>query len=434
VSARNRPSSSTRRWICVLAVLGAALVLPANANAAAPTCPNVERTIENDTTLVFDQNPCTGGNGTLTLSPVTTPENGTLSAPGGVPQYTPDAGFVGTDSFDYKATDETPEDSNVATVTIHVTEPAPTCEDFEVSGHHDRVLLLTNSHCTGSGLTYQADAQPQHGTLDLTATPPKYTPSATFVGTDSFTFHATDGASPDSNVATVTIHVTDQAPTCENTSTTTQQDTPVDISDLFASDDADDADWTVFFFDGDHGLTDDNATYTPNGGFVGTDHVPFYADDGALTSDDCTITITVTAKPVVQQPPPQQPIIPVTPLDTAKPVFSAAHPKQSLRNARTKGLKLTSTSDEPGTLAVTIKVDRKTARKLKLKRKAKRAVTVGTLTQAIAAGKSTVTVKLTKKARKAFKQARRVKLLITATVTDAAGNASTRSMTVTLKR
>ena len=78
--------------------------------------------------------------------------------------------------------------------------------------------------------------------------------------------------------------------------------------------------------------------------------------------------------------------------------------------------------------------DKKTARKLKIKPKAKRAVTVGTLTQTIAAGDSTVTVKLTKKARKAFKRARKVKLLITMTMTDAAGNATTRSITVTLKR
>ena len=79
-------------------------------------------------------------------------------------------------------------------------------------------------------------------------------------------------------------------------------------------------------------------------------------------------------------------------------------------------------------------VDKKTARKLKIKRNARRAVTVGTLTQAIAAGDSTVTVKLTKKARKAFKRARKVKLLITMKVTDAAGNETMQSMTVTLKR
>ena len=104
MSARNRPSISTRGVFCALAVIGAALVLPASAGAA-PTCPDVEVSVHHDTSLPFDQNPCTGGTGTVTLAPATTPEHGTLSPPNGVPTYTPDAGFVGTDSFDYTGTD-----------------------------------------------------------------------------------------------------------------------------------------------------------------------------------------------------------------------------------------------------------------------------------------------------------------------------------------
>jgi hypothetical protein len=337
VSTKHRPSISTRGVFCTLAVLGAALVLPASAGAA-PMCPDVDVSVHHDTSLPFDTNPCTGGTGTVTLAPATTPAHGTVSLVSGVPTYTPNAGFVGTDSFDYTGTD-------------------------------------------GTG----------------TSAP-----------------------------ATVTIHVTDAAPTCQNTLTTTPQDTPVDINDLFVSNDTDDDNFSIGWNDGQHGVTDDQGTtYFPDPGFVGTDQIPFRADDGALTSAVCTITIRVTAKPVVQSPPP---------VDVTKPVFSAVHPKQSLKSARTKGIKLTATSDEAGTLVVTIKVDKKTARKLKIKPKAKRAVTVGTLTQAIAAGDSTVTVKLTKKARKAFKRARKVKLLITMKVTDAAGNATTRSITVTLKR
>lgn len=298
------------------------------------------------TSLPLDQNPCTGGTGTVTLAAATTPDHGSLSQPNGVPTYTPDARFVGTDSFDYTGTDQT--------------------------------------------------------------------------GT--------------SEPATVTVHVTDARPTCQNTSTTTEQDTPVGIEDLFVADDPDDDNWSIGFADGRHGMTDDQGTtYFPFPGFVGTDQVPFQADDGALASPVCTITITVTAKPVVQ-PPVVQPPPPPPPVDVTSPVFSAAHPKQSLTNARTKGIKLTSTSDEAGTLVVAIKVDKRTARKLKIERNANRAVTVGTLKQVIAAGDSAVKVKLTKKARKAFKRARKVKLLITMKLIDAAGNTTALPMTVTLKR
>ena len=72
VSAKRRPSISTRGVFCALAVLGAALVLPASAGAA-PTCPDVEVSVHHDTSLPFDQNPCTGGTGTVTLAPATTP-------------------------------------------------------------------------------------------------------------------------------------------------------------------------------------------------------------------------------------------------------------------------------------------------------------------------------------------------------------------------
>jgi hypothetical protein len=269
---------------------------------------------------------------------------------------------------------------------------------------------------------------PEHGTLSVPNDVPTYTPGPGFVGTDRFGYTGTDQTGT-SAPATVTVRVTDAPPTCQNTSTTTKQDTPVDINDLFVTNDPDDDNWSIRWTDGQHGVTDDQGTtYFPDPGFVGTDQIPFHADDGALTSQDCTITITVTAKPVVQPPPPPPPV------DVTKPLFSAALPKQSLKNASTKGIKFASTSNEAGTLVVTIEVDKKTARKLKIDRRAKRAVTVGTLTQAIAAGDSTVTVKLTKKAGKAFKRARKVKLLITMSVTDAAGNATTRSMTVTLNR
>jgi len=62
-------------------------------------------------------------NDTLTYSIVTQPSHGTISTGTGASRtYTPDAGYVGTDSFTFKANDGT-VDSNTATVTINVIEP-----------------------------------------------------------------------------------------------------------------------------------------------------------------------------------------------------------------------------------------------------------------------------------------------------------------------
>ena len=124
----------------------------------------------------------------------------------------------------------------------------------------------------------------------------------------------------------------------------------------------------------------------------------------------------------------------MTPKDTSPPVFSLTHPKQKLGAARAQGIKLVETSNEPGTLKVTITVDRRTARSLKISPKAKGPVTIGTLTRTVGAGKRSVTIKLTTSARKALKRARKLTCLVTVRLADAAGNATTHTMTLTLRR
>lgn len=60
----------------------------------------------------------------LTVTQVTDPPNGTaVSNADGTVDYTPDPGFLGTDSFDYTVSDGT--DTDTATVTVQVTELIP---------------------------------------------------------------------------------------------------------------------------------------------------------------------------------------------------------------------------------------------------------------------------------------------------------------------
>jgi hypothetical protein len=58
----------------------------------------------------------------LTFAIVSQPSHGTLDGAGDTGTYTPEPGFVGTDSFTFVANDGT-ADSNVATITIEVTAP-----------------------------------------------------------------------------------------------------------------------------------------------------------------------------------------------------------------------------------------------------------------------------------------------------------------------
>ena len=73
---------------------------------------------------------------------------------------------------------------------------------------------------------------PQNGTLTFNADGSfTYTPSTGFEGTDSFTYRMSrSGSSQQSNAATVTITVMNNAPVAVNDSYTTSEDTPLTVT------------------------------------------------------------------------------------------------------------------------------------------------------------------------------------------------------------
>jgi hypothetical protein len=144
------------------------------------------------------------------------PSNGAAAVnPDGTVRYTPDAGFTGVDSFTYQASDGV-DVSNVATVTVTVTEPdpvnsAPVAADDSASttaGVAVTVHVLANdTDVDGDALSVENLSDPSNGSVvvnvDHSVT---YMPDAGFTGVDSFTYQASDGELL-SNVATVTVTV-----------------------------------------------------------------------------------------------------------------------------------------------------------------------------------------------------------------------------------
>jgi hypothetical protein len=132
--------------------------------------------------------------------------------------YTPVNGYTGDDTFTYKANDGT-ADSNVATVTITVANSAPVADN---DAYNTLMGTLLNGATVLTGDT-DADNDPLTA---IQVTPPShaasftfnsdgtfaYTPANGFSGDDTFTYKANDGAL-DSNTATVTITVVNNAPT-----------------------------------------------------------------------------------------------------------------------------------------------------------------------------------------------------------------------------
>ncbi len=145
----------------------------------------------------------------LTYVIVTQPGHGTLSGTPPNVTYTPVAGYVGSDSFTFKANDGK-VDSNVGTISITVqgvnNPPSANNQTVTTNKNAAKAIILTGADPDGDALTYVIVTQPAHGTIS--GTPPNltYAPATGYIGSDSFTFKAND-EKVDSNVATVSITV-----------------------------------------------------------------------------------------------------------------------------------------------------------------------------------------------------------------------------------
>jgi hypothetical protein len=150
----------------------------------------------------------------------------------------------------------------------------------------------------------------------------------------------------------------------------------------------------------------------------GANTITAEARDAAANTGSATVKVTYTPKVVPPVKPP--------PLGLA-----IAIAKTRLAALLSKGLPVTVSCSAPCTFSVSLTIDSKTAKALHLSK----VVALGTASASLTtAGKQTVVVKLTKKAKKALKKAKAVAISVKATGKDKAGNSSTLTRKVTVKR
>ena len=252
----------------------------------------------------------------LTMQQVTDPWFGTVAAnEDGSFTYTPPAGWHGTETFTYKASDGFKNsDSALLTVTVNAVNDAPVATDDAYSTSEDIPLVigapgvLSNDTDEDSvTLTALKVADPAHGALTLNANGSfTYTPEADWSGTDTFTYKANDGTA-DSNTATVTITVTaaNDAPAAVNDAYSTNEDTELAVAapGVLANDtDAEGNALTAVLAAGPaHGTVmlnpDGSFTYTPAVDWNGADTFTYRANDGTASGSPATVTITVNPVP-----------------------------------------------------------------------------------------------------------------------------------------
>ena len=255
---------------------------------------------------------------TLAASVVTPPVHGTLVlSSNGSFVYTPATEYSGPDSFTYRLNDGT-ADSNVATVTLTVTEVAdnPVAGDNSYTTSEDRTLsvaapgvLANDTHPDASPMTAVLVSGVSHGTLTLNSNGGfSYSPAANFTGIDSFTYRATDG-SRSSNIATVTITIsgTNDAPMAVMDSYTLNEDSTLTMAapGVLANDvDVDSPTLTAVKVTNPlRGTLTLNAngsfTYTPVANYNGPDLFIYRATDG--TSSNLALVL-LTVKAVADAP------------------------------------------------------------------------------------------------------------------------------------
>jgi VCBS repeat-containing protein len=289
-------------------------------SATAPVAVADTYTVLHNTTLTVDsasgllKNDTDDDGNSLTAIKVTDPTNGalTLNANGSF-VYVPNNGFSGTDSFTYQASDGG-RTSNITTVTLTVNEPnsapVPTNDIYFVT----RDTTLTVNAATGV-LINDDDAQDDSLTATLVQTTTNgaltfnnngsftYVPNTGFVGSDTFTYSASDGLLS-SNAATVTISVTstNTAPVAMNDAYTVDQDETLNVTSangLLANDEDNElANMTAQLVAGPTNgtvnlMANGSFTYTPAAGFSGSDSFTYRANDGLADSNTATVTMTV---------------------------------------------------------------------------------------------------------------------------------------------
>ncbi len=240
------------------------------------------------------------------VTSVTSPSNGTaVENPNGTIKYTPNANFVGVDTFTY-----TLNGGSVATVTVTVNpiddapvavnDVATTDEDVEID-----INVIANDTDIDSGpLMVTLVGSPAHGTavLNLDGTI-KYTPTADYFGPDQFTYTINGGS-----IATVfvTVNPINDLPIANPDEYTTTEDIQLVVAapGVKSNDsDVENNGLSVSLVIGSEPVNgvlvlnpDGSFTYTPYANFHGTDSFVYRITDGNGGTATALVTLNITSE------------------------------------------------------------------------------------------------------------------------------------------
>ena len=280
--------------------------------------------------LTNDSDP-DGDNIIINTTPVTNPTNGTvIILADGSYTYTPNAGFVGVDTYTYSICDDgSPVLCDEAQVTITVlpdyngpdNDPPFAGDDFALTPQETPVsgnLLPNDYDINGDPITLNTNpiSGPSNGTVTILANGTyTYTPAVGFTGTDQFVYEICDDGTPNlcaRATCYITVYPDNNPPVAVNDFNNTLVDTPVSGNVITNDSDPDGDNLTVTTtpvtgpLNGTVTLNADGSyIYTPSTGFVGEDSFVYTVCDDGVPSlcDDAIVTITVISVTDNNDPP-----------------------------------------------------------------------------------------------------------------------------------
>ena len=234
------------------------------------------------------------------LGVVTAPANGSIvSVNGNVITYSPNAGFVGTDSFTYRATGPGGA-SAPATVSVTVAAPpAPTAASKSIATSVNTAIPIDlGASITGAFTSIAVAGAPANGTTAVAGNVVTYTPASRFSGLDSFTYTAT-GPGGTSAAATVNITVGQIVPVAGGAALTVPLNTPttIDLAQFITGGAATGVAINSAPAHGTATVNGSRVTFTPTNNYFGPDTFTYVAINTAGTSAPGTVTVTVVGRP-----------------------------------------------------------------------------------------------------------------------------------------
>ncbi len=282
-----------------------------------------------------------GDNITINTTPVSNPTNGILIInPDGTINYTPNAGFIGTDSFLYEICDDgSPQACDNVTVTIDVIENNSTNNVYAVddanSGEVDQTqtgnVTLNDYDPEGDNLFVNTTPifNTTNGTLTLNTNGTyNYIPNPGFIGNDFFIYEVCDDGSPVAcDQATVYLAVLDSkdAPiVITNPITIDMNETGSVCMPIIDPNGNDVFTLTSCVGSPANGIANTSITngnlcvdYTPNTGYIGYDEVCVIVCDQTGRCDTASVPVTVIPFALTETTPDMPDAI-ITPITVAQ--------------------------------------------------------------------------------------------------------------------